>query len=104
EIIAQYSADNLPCEVTPDNLAYIIYTSGSTGTPKGTEVPHRSFIGFMFGVDYIHLDENQIWLQHSSVSWDGLTLEMWPPLLYGGRCVLYPEKIPTAEKLTQIIQ
>ncbi|WP_339460442.1 non-ribosomal peptide synthetase [Nodularia spumigena] len=104
EIIAQYSADNLPCEVTPENLAYIIYTSGSTGTPKGTEVPHRSFIGFMFGVDYIHLDENQIWLQHSSISWDGLTLEMWPPLLYGGRCVLYPEKIPTAEKLTQIIQ
>lgn len=104
EIIAQYSTDNLPCEVTPENLAYIIYTSGSTGTPKGTEVPHRSFIGFMFGVDYIHLDENQIWLQHSSVSWDGLTLEMWPPLLYGGRCVLYPEKIPTAEQLTQIIQ
>jgi amino acid adenylation domain-containing protein len=104
EIIAQYSTDNLPCEVTPENLAYIIYTSGSTGTPKGTEVPHCSFIGFMFGVDYIHLDENQIWLQHSSISWDGLTLEMWTPLLYGGRCVLYPEKIPTAEKLTQIIQ
>ncbi|MBE9057067.1 non-ribosomal peptide synthetase [Sphaerospermopsis sp. LEGE 08334] len=104
EIIAQYPADNLPCEVTPENLAYIIYTSGSTGTPKGTEVPHRSFIGFMFGVDYIQLDENQIWLQHSSISWDGLTLEMWTPLLYGGRCVLYPEKIPTAEKLTQIIQ
>ena len=104
EIIAQYSADNFPSEVTPENLAYIIYTSGSTGTPKGTEVPHRSFIGFMFGVDYIQLDENLIWLQHSSVSWDGLTLEMWPPLLYGGRCVLYPEKIPTAEKLTQLIQ
>ncbi|OBQ12654.1 amino acid adenylation domain-containing protein [Anabaena sp. AL09] len=104
EIIAQYPADNLPSEVTPENLAYIIYTSGSTGTPKGTEVPHRSFIGFMFGVDYIHLDESQSWLQHSSISWDGLTLEMWTPLLYGGRCVLYPEKIPTAEKLTQLIQ
>ena len=52
EIIAQYPADNLPSEVTPENLAYIIYTSGSTGTPKGTEVPHRSFMGFMFGVDY----------------------------------------------------
>ena len=104
EIIAQYPADNLPSEVTPENLAYIIYTSGSTGTPKGTEVPHRSFMGFMFGVDYIHLDESQSWLQHSSISWDGLTLEMWTPLLYGGRCVLYPEKIPTAEKLTQLIQ
>jgi len=103
EIIAQYPADNLPSEVTPENLAYIIYTSGSTGTPKGTEVPHRSFMGFMFGVDYIHLDENQIWLQNSSFSWDAAALELWTPLLYGGRCVLYPEKIPTAEKLTQII-
>jgi surfactin family lipopeptide synthetase C len=104
EIIAQYKEENLPSKVNPENLAYIIYTSGSTGTPKGTEVPHRSLIGFMFGVDYIHLDAEQIWLQHSSISWDALTLELWAPLLYGGRCVLYPEKVPTPEGLSQIIQ
>ncbi|ODG96162.1 non-ribosomal peptide synthetase [Nostoc sp. KVJ20] len=104
EIIAQYSENNLLSEVNPENLAYIIYTSGSTGTPKGTEVTHRSIIGFMFGVDYIHLDAEQIWLQHSSISWDALTLELWPPLLYGGCCVLYPERIPTPENLSRIIQ
>ncbi|MBG1264988.1 non-ribosomal peptide synthetase [Nostoc sp. WHI] len=104
EIIAQYKEDNLLSEVNPENLAYIIYTSGTTGTPKGTEVPHRSIIGFMFGVDYIHLDAEQIWLQHSSISWDALTLELWPPLLYGGRCVLYPGKIPTPGDLSRIIQ
>ncbi|MEH2307103.1 amino acid adenylation domain-containing protein [Nostoc sp.] len=104
EIIAQYKQDNLHSEVNPENLAYIIYTSGSTGIPKGTEVAHRSIIGFMFGVDYIHLDAEQIWLQHSSISWDALTLELWPPLLYGGRCVLYPDKIPTPEGLSCIIQ
>ncbi|MEH1952593.1 non-ribosomal peptide synthetase [Nostoc sp.] len=104
EIITQHSEDNLLSEVNPENLAYIIYTSGSTGTPKGTEVTHRSIIGFMFGVDYIHLDAEQIWLQHSSISWDALTLELWPPLLYGGRCVLYPGKIPTPEDLSRIIQ
>ncbi len=103
EAISQYKEDNCECEVNLENLAYIIYTSGSTGTPKGTEVPHRSLIGFMFGVDYIHLDAEQIWLQHSSISWDGLTLELWPPLLYGGRCVLYPDKIPTPEGLSRII-
>ncbi|MFN6462897.1 MAG: amino acid adenylation domain-containing protein [Nostoc sp. DedVER02] len=104
EIIGQYSQDNLPSEVNPENLAYIIYTSGSTGTPKGTEVPHRSILGFMFGVDYIQLDANQIWLQHSSISWDASALELWTPLLYGGRCVLYPERIPTQEGLSQILQ
>ncbi|MCL6755244.1 amino acid adenylation domain-containing protein [Nostoc sp. CCCryo 231-06] len=103
-VISIYREDNLSSQVNPENLAYITYTSGSTGTPKGTEVPHRSFIGFMFGVDYIHLDAEQIWLQHSSISWDALTLELWPPLLYGGRCVLYPDKIPTPEKLSKIIQ
>ncbi|MDF5726913.1 MAG: amino acid adenylation domain-containing protein [Rhizonema sp. PD38] len=103
EIIAQYKEDNCECEVNSENLAYIIYTSGSTGTPKGTEVPHRSIIGFMFGVDYIQPDAEQIWLQHSSISWDALTLELWPPLLYGGRCVLYPGKIPTPVGLSRII-
>ena len=104
ENISQYSSDNLLTQVTPDNLAYIIYTSGSTGTPKGTEVPHRSFIGFMFGVDYIKLDADNIWLQHSSISWDALTLELWPPLLYGGRCVLFPDNVPTPENLSKIIK
>ncbi len=104
ETISQYQEDNLPSEVNSENLAYIIYTSGSTGKPKGTEVTHRSIIGFMFGVDYIHLDAEQTWLQHSSISWDALTLELWTPLLYGGRCVLYPEKIPTPEGLSQIIE
>ena len=102
--ITQYSLENLSTEVNPDNLAYIIYTSGSTGTPKGTKVPHRSFIGFMFGVDYIDLNANQVWLQHSSISWDALTLELFPPLLHGSRCVLYPENIPTPEGLSKIIR
>ena len=104
EVIAKYPEENLLTQVAPENLAYIIYTSGSTGTPKGTEVPHRSILGFMFGVDYIHLDAKQIWLQHSSISWDALTLELWTPLLYGGICVLYPEKIPTPLSLSEIIQ
>ncbi|HEV2150586.1 MAG TPA: amino acid adenylation domain-containing protein [Longimicrobiaceae bacterium] len=76
-------------EVTPEHLCYVIYTSGSTGRPKGTEVPHRSIPGFFRGVDYVRFDAEQTFLQHSSVSWDVLTLELWPALLTGARCVLY---------------
>ena len=104
EIIAQYKEDNCECEVNPDNLAFIIYTSGTTGTPKGTEVLHRSIIGLILGVDYIHFDAEQIFLQHSSIYWDMLAWELWAPLVYGGRCVLFPDRIPTPEKLSQIIQ
>ncbi|MCA2629515.1 MULTISPECIES: amino acid adenylation domain-containing protein [unclassified Microcystis] len=104
ESITQYSPENIASKVTPNNLAYIIYTSGSTGTPKGTEVVHRNIIGFIFGVDYVQLDAHQIWLQHSSISWDALTLELWTPLLFGGRCVLYPGNVITPENLSKIIK
>ncbi|HEX5870189.1 MAG TPA: non-ribosomal peptide synthetase, partial [Longimicrobium sp.] len=76
--------------LTPDHLVYVIYTSGSTGRPKGTEVPHRAIPGFFEGVDYCRFDEQQVLLQHSSTSWDALTLELWPALLTGGACVLLP--------------
>ncbi|HEX7243605.1 MAG TPA: amino acid adenylation domain-containing protein, partial [Longimicrobiaceae bacterium] len=76
--------------VTPDHLAYVIYTSGSTGQPKGTEVPHRAIPGFFWDVEYARFDERTVLLQHSSTSWDALTLELWPALLKGGTCVLLP--------------
>ncbi|HEX7242133.1 MAG TPA: amino acid adenylation domain-containing protein, partial [Longimicrobiaceae bacterium] len=80
----------LPADVSPESLAYVIYTSGSTGQPKGTEVPHRAIPGFFRGVEYVRFDEDTVTLQHSSTSWDALTLELWPALLSGGRCVLLP--------------
>ena len=89
--------------VTPENLAYVIYTSGSTGEPKGTEVPHRAIPGFAFGIDYATFDENQTLLQHSSISWDALTLELWPALMNGGRSVLYRGRVLTAGDLSELV-
>jgi amino acid adenylation domain-containing protein/non-ribosomal peptide synthase protein (TIGR01720 family) len=73
----------------PENVAYVSYTSGSTGQPKGAEIPHRSIAGFIFDVDYAEFGPAQTFLQYSSISWDALTLELWPALLRGGRCVLH---------------
>src|SRR4051794_6537756 len=89
--------------VTPENLAYVIYTSGSTGEPKGTEVPHRAIPGFAFGVDYATFDENQVLLQHSSISWDALTLELWPALMHGGCSVLYRGRVLTTGDLAALV-
>jgi amino acid adenylation domain-containing protein/non-ribosomal peptide synthase protein (TIGR01720 family) len=90
--------------LTPDHLAYVMYTSGSTGLPKGTEVPHRAIPGFFRGVDYVRFDEDQVLLQYSSPSWDVLTLEMWPALLTGGTCVLYPGRTPEPEELRRQVR
>jgi acyl-coenzyme A synthetase/AMP-(fatty) acid ligase len=43
-------------------------------------------------------------LQHSSVSWDGFTLELWPALLRGGRTVLYHDRLLTAHDLAAYVE
>ncbi|MET0400160.1 MAG: amino acid adenylation domain-containing protein, partial [Longimicrobiaceae bacterium] len=94
----------LPRSPSPENLACVVYTSGSTGQPKGTGVPHRAVPGFFRGVDYARFDEEQVLLQHSAVSWDALTLELWPALLTGGVCVLYPGGTPEPEELARQVR
>ncbi len=90
--------------IDPENLAYVIYTSGSTGEPKGSEVPHRSIPGFIFGADYVGFDEATVLLQHSSVSWDAFTLELWSALLRGGRSVLAQQRVLSAEDIRKYVQ
>jgi amino acid adenylation domain-containing protein len=96
-------ADNPSVPLSPDHLAYVSYTSGSTGTPKGTAVPHRSVTGFMLGVTYADFSPSTRLLQHSSLSWDALTLELWPALCLGGSCVLYDGWLPTPADLARAV-
>ncbi|MEW5930636.1 MAG: amino acid adenylation domain-containing protein, partial [Gemmatimonadota bacterium] len=98
------TADPAGVGVTPEHLAYVIYTSGSTGRPKGTLVPHRAIPGFFRGVDYARFDERTVLLQHSSLSWDALTLELWPALLSGGRCVLLPARTSEPALLSEQVR
>jgi amino acid adenylation domain-containing protein len=106
-VIAQCSQDNAIAppiaDVQATNLAYVIYTSGSTGQPKGVEVVHRGVNRLLFGVNYVHLDETQRFLQIAPISFDASTFEIWGALLHGARCVLFPESIPTAKSLSEEI-
>jgi amino acid adenylation domain-containing protein len=98
-LIAQSSQDNGVAIVQASNLAYVIYTSGSTGQPKGVEVVHRGVNRLLFGVNYVHLDATETFLQLAPISFDASTFEIWGALLHGGKCVLFPESIPTPENL-----
>ncbi|MBG1264976.1 non-ribosomal peptide synthetase [Nostoc sp. WHI] len=105
-LIAQSSQDNALAQLTLDiadvqatNLAYVIYTSGSTGQPKGVEIVHRGVNRLLFGVNYVHLDATQRFLQLAPISFDASTFEIWGALLHGARCVLFPETIPTSKNL-----
>ncbi|MET8327369.1 amino acid adenylation domain-containing protein [Streptomyces sp. NPDC005181] len=68
--------------------ASVFYTSGSTGKPKGVLSPHRGTIRTLVNCPAIPLDQDSVFLQAAPLPWDGLSLELWAPLLNGGRCVL----------------
>ena len=94
---------DLSIDGSPDGLAYVVYTSGSTGTPKGVGVPHRAVVRLVRETDFADLGPDQTFLQLAPVAFDAATLEVWAPLLNGGRLVVHPSANPTAESLGEII-
>ena len=96
--------ENLITAVTAENLAYVTYTSGSTGTPKGVAIPHRGVARLLFGVDYVHLDATETFLQLAPISFDASTFEVWGALLHGARLALFPERVLTSKDLSRLIK
>lgn len=87
--IADAPAAGAAPAVHPGNLAYISFTSGSTGAPKGVGVPHRAVARLVLG-DGAHFGPDEVFLLLAPVSFDASTLELWGPLLNGGRLAVYP--------------
>jgi amino acid adenylation domain-containing protein len=84
---------NADLALTSDNLAYLIYTSGSSGQPKGVMVEHSNVVSLVANVDYVTLSSTTVLLQHSSISFDAATFELWAALLNAGRVVIQPEAL-----------
>ncbi len=95
---------NVTGNATPDSLAYVLYTSGSTGVPKGVEVPHRAVVRLLFGGEFLGPDATQVFLHLAPLAFDASTFEIWAGLSGGGQCVLYPESLPTASQLGEVIR
>ncbi|SEO95503.1 amino acid adenylation domain-containing protein [Luteibacter sp. UNC138MFCol5.1] len=76
------------------DLAYCMYTSGSTGVPKGVEIRHASILRLVLRSDYIDFDAPRI-LHAAPLGFDASTFEIFGPLLNGGTCIVYLERVPT---------
>ncbi len=87
----------------PADTACILYTSGSTGSPKGVLVLHQGIVRLLFGIDYVDLVPPRTILQMAPLTFDASTFEIWGALLHGGRCVIFPERIPSIASLGAIL-
>ncbi|WP_420130679.1 amino acid adenylation domain-containing protein [Longimicrobium sp.] len=99
DAFATASSDDPRVDTGPDGAAYVIYTSGSTGRPKGVVVPHRAVLRLVRGGDSARFAADETWLQLAPVAFDASTLELWAPLLNGGRVAIFPAELPTPEAL-----
>jgi amino acid adenylation domain-containing protein len=98
------SGEPLALDGDADAAAYVMYTSGSTGRPKGIVVPHRGVVRLVRGADFVRMGADEAWLQLAPVSFDASTLEIWAPLLNGGRLVLFPGAQPTLDGLERTVR
>ena len=70
----------------PAAVAYVIYTSGSSGQPKGVAVEHRQVTNFLAAMTALLEPSSATrFLALTTVSFDISVLEMFLPLVTGGR-------------------
>jgi aspartate racemase len=87
--IEREDAGNLNTPLVSTNLAYTIYTSGSTGRPKGVMIEHRSAVNFLSSMQKEPgFNENDVLLAVTTVSFDIAAMELFLPLITGGRIVM----------------
>lgn len=98
------NCDNPGVYVDPKAPAYVMYTSGSTGKPKGIEVVQRNVVRLVRNTNFMSLNDSVVFLQYAPISFDAATLEIWGPLLNGGKLVVCPPGQLSAEELGQVIQ
>jgi amino acid adenylation domain-containing protein len=102
--ISSENSDNLANLTMASNLAYVMYTSGSTGLPKGVMVNHRAVVRLVKNTNYAELSEQEVFLQFSPISFDASTLEIWAPLLNGGRLAIMPPETQSLDELGAAIR
>ena len=82
------------------DLAYVLYTSGSTGRPKGVEIEHDALTNLLATMaDAPGFTAQDRLLAVTTLSFDIAALEIFLPLITGGRLILAPADVardPTA--------
>jgi len=81
-----------------------MYTSGSTGRPKGVVIPHRGVLRLVRDATFMTFGPDTCFLQLAPASFDAATLEIFGPLLNGGRLALMPPGPPSLEGIASALR
>lgn len=96
KMIATYSDTILSNGLACNNMAYLIYTSGSTGQPKGVQVPHVALTNHLYAMqERPGFRTRDVLLAVTTLSFDIAGLEIYLPLITGGRVVIAPYQVAT---------
>jgi non-ribosomal peptide synthetase component F len=92
--------------VEASGLAYVIYTSGTTGKPKGVCVTHQGVTNFLKAMAREPgLGSEDVLLAVTTLSFDIAVLELYLPLMVGGRVVIAGgEQAKDGEALREAIE
>lgn len=83
--IAQFSPENPPLQVQPNNLMYTLFTSGSTGRPKAVAVENRNYLNYFHGiVEQLNTRKPLTFAMVTTFATDLGTLMWWNALCFGG--------------------
>ncbi|HEY5971937.1 MAG TPA: amino acid adenylation domain-containing protein [Pseudoxanthomonas sp.] len=75
--------------VAAEDLAYVLYTSGSTGEPKGVCIVHANLVNFLLSMrESPGFGADDALCSATTLSFDIAALELYLPLLCGGRVVI----------------
>ena len=86
--------------ILPNDVLYLIYTSGSTGLPKGVKVCNKNLNNFIHSFNKLYnykVNENDICLASTNISFDVSIWEFFFTLLNGAHLYLYKE--PTIKNI-----
>jgi len=91
--LAGNPAEDLNVSLDGEAMAYLMYTSGSTGQPKGVMVPHRAIKRLVLANGYARFEAGDRVAFAANPAFDASTMEVWAPLLNGGRIVVIAQDV-----------